>query len=281
MNIANRFEFAGATIRGKDHRMTDSNNQDAFHIDTNDSCVALAVCDGCGSESQSDVGAKFGVRWVTSIASRLAADLLIAGDMERVPQFLEELRTALLSRIRDAAEHLGGTFDETIERYFLFTIVAAVLTRTTSVFFALGDGVVAIDGDIEFLSPLSGNRPAYLAYALSPRKGIAASDLRFQVIRTIPTERLTSFMIGTDGVRDLVEAADRFLPGKTQPLGPLEQFWNEDRYFANPDALRRRLFLANREARRIDWLKREMMVENGLLPDDTTLIVGRRRKEGV
>jgi hypothetical protein len=60
-------------------------------------------------------------------------------------------------------------------------------------------------------------------------------------------------------------------------VGPLSQFWTDDRYFANPDALRRRLTLINRESVRADFESRRLVRTPGLLPDDTTVVVLRRR----
>ena len=63
---------------------------------------------------------------------------------------------------------------------------------------------------------------------------------------------------------------------KDELVGPLSQFWSEDRYFKNRDMLRRRLTIANRDVTRADWDERALIIEHGLLPDDTTIITGRR-----
>jgi hypothetical protein len=52
-------------------------------------------------------------------------------------------------------------------------------------------------------------------------------------------------------------------------VGPLDQFYRQDRYFANPELISRRLKLISR-----DWPMSNP--QPGLLHDDTTLIVGRR-----
>jgi hypothetical protein len=57
----------------------------------------------------------------------------------------------------------------------------------------------------------------------------------------------------------------------------LSQFWTGDDWFANPDLLRRRLCLAARACSRPNWEDRRLQRFPGLLPDDTTLIVIRRR----
>jgi hypothetical protein len=95
-------------------------------------------------------------------------------------------------------------------------------------------------------------------------------------------------LIGTDGAADLEAAAEARLPGREEPLGPLAQFWEQDRYYENADAVRRRLFLANREAPRMSSDAVAGQCRPGttsasdkpLLPDDTTLVVLRRPREG-
>ncbi len=93
----------------------------------------------------------------------------------------------------------------------------------------------------------------------------------------LPTAALRSFLLGTDGVGELLRRAEQPLPGRTELLGPLSQFWREDRYFANPHAVSRRLAVVNQERQQPDWAARRVVRQHGLLADDTTVVVGRRR----
>jgi hypothetical protein len=72
-----------------------------------------------------------------------------------------------------------------------------------------------------------------------------------------------SLLVGTDGVLDLEALADRCAAPGAGTVGPLRQFWEDDRFFLNPDMVRRRLTVIGRGP-------------SGPLPDDTTLIVLRR-----
>ena len=96
----------------------------------------------------------------------------------------------------------------------------------------------------------------------------------------IPTSSLDSFLIGTDGAIDLLGLEEVCLPGKTECVGSISQFWENDRYFKNRDNLRRRLSLINRDIKRFDKCERRLIQTKGLLRDDTTVIVGRRRGGG-
>jgi hypothetical protein len=68
------------------------------------------------------------------------------------------------------------------------------------------------------------------------------------------------------------------LGATAEPFGPLSQFWDEDHYYENPDAVRRRLVLANRPLVRGEQ-RASGRRASGLLPDDTTIAVVRRRHE--
>ena len=165
--------------------------------------------------------------------------------------------------------------------FFLFTVVGFLATRTMAVAFHAGDGVLAWNGGITVWQALR-NAPAYPAYELtgSSLQGLQPDAFRFTIDRSLPLDRLDSVLLGTDGLTDLMEAAGEAFPGTTEPIGPLSRFWEDDTLFTNPDALRRRLFRANQSHQRADWDGRRLHRTPGRLPDDTTLVVIRRRREG-
>ena len=92
-------------------------------------------------------------------------------------------------------------------------------------------------------------------------------------------EEVRNLLIGTDGVDDFYLAADRCMPGKSEHVGPLSQFWHDERYFTNPRAIRGCLKQVNRTVLQIDPEQKRTREEIGLLPDDTTFIVIRRKQE--
>jgi hypothetical protein len=195
-----------------------------------------------------------------------------------VEALLEEVRGDVLEQLLGLARGMGEEVSCVINDYFLFTVVGVFLTRRETVFFSLGDGLLVINGRLISLGPFPGNAPPYLAYGLVPGSLQATPDaLSFQVQKVMPTREVQSFLIGTDGVGDLIQAAGRRLPGKKERIGALEQFWQQDRYFANPDMIRRRLAAINRDAVTVEQGRTRW--EAGLLSDDTTLIVGRRRAD--
>jgi len=74
----------------------------------------------------------------------------------------------------------------------------------------------------------------------------------------------------------LIQIADRPLPGKTELVGEVSQCWQNDRHFKNPDMVRRRLSLINKDITHLDPQTQHLVKHPGLLPDDTTLVAIRR-----
>jgi hypothetical protein len=264
------FELASGSVVGREHAAAGRNNQDACCSWQGQQATVAVVADGCGSGRFSEVGARAGARLLVE-ALRQRVPRIDAGPVALV---LEEVRLAVLAALRPLAEAFGGSLPDAVSEHFLFTLLGAVVTERTAVVFALGDGVIAVNGAVDVLvSP--GNAPPYLGYALLDR---AAQARRFEIRHLGSASSVDSLLIGTDGVADLLRQAERRLPGRDEAVGPLSRLWDDDRHFANPAALGRRLRLLNRETVRADWQTHELRREHGLLPDDTSLLVLRRRR---
>jgi len=201
----------------------------------------------------------------------------VEADLSGIEQRLERARHDALARLRILAQEMGGSFSATVNEYFLSTLVGAIVTDEVAVFFHMGDGLIVANGEEIWLEPEAGNEPIYLSYAMVETSLAARPDmLQFQIVRVIATDRLDSFLVGSDGLRDLANAAAKPIPGQTAVVGPLSQFWTDDAFFRNKDKVRRRLALINQTAAVPDWDARVLGQELGHLKDDTTLIVGRR-----
>ncbi|MCP3143081.1 protein phosphatase 2C domain-containing protein [Pyxidicoccus xibeiensis] len=258
------FDIAAASVQGREHARAGRNNQDALCVRASEHGLVAVVADGCGSQPCSELGAQLGVR-------RLAqAALVRLAEGEHVDEatFLPGLREDVLCLLGE----LRGELGRDALGDFLFTLVGAVVTPSKTLVFSAGDGVWALNGEVHPLGPFPGNAPPYLAYAL-----LRGDDTTLSTQALVPTEDVHALLLGTDGVADLARLASARLPDKEETVGPLSRLWTDDRYFANPDALRRRLSLLNREAVRADFGERRLVRTPGLLPDDTTLVVLRRR----
>jgi len=256
---------------GREHTFAGRNNQDAFYSNSANNHLVAVVADGCGSGHFSECGAELGVRLITETLLKHAQKISDNQSMtvELAEQLLEQTRLDVLAQIRLLAENMGKSFSNTIENFFLFTLVGAWLSRDLSIFFALGDGVMEINGEQITLGPFPNNAPPYLAYGLA-ETSLDPKLLRFQIIKSLPTSELKNFIVATDGLNDYLQAAEKAIPGREEKVGPISRFYEDDKFFKNSDMVRRRLAIINRSL---------VGGVGGLLSDDTTLIIGRQQKK--
>lgn len=279
----NLFEVAKGSVIGRDHARDGKNNQDSHYVfQDNDITIAL-VGDGCSSSEFSHIGSYIGLKIIgktfrdqISEARYYDTQLL---NIE-IPKILERVRFTALADMRDLIINVGGNFKKTALDAFLFTVVGCVITKIYSIFFSIGDGIIVINGEIMELGPFENNAPPYLGYALldSEKVKIDPASFCFVINKIIETEKLESAILGCDGVKDFIASEEKKISGISNLVGPIFQFVKDDRYFSNEYALRRKLAMLNRETQFIDWEKREVHKEGGLLPDDTTVVAIRRRK---
>lgn len=269
----NQFEIAMGTVAGRDHFRASRNNQDAFRCLVTEDTIVAVVCDGCSSSPHSEVGAKIGASLMVQTILRHCRRLWDTS------LTLERTRQDVLAQLRILANSMGESLSRTIGEYLLFTVIGAIITPENCTVFSLGDGLFIYNEHLKTIGPFPENEPPYLAYALLEPEltKFSLEQLRFQLDLVIPSKQLESLLIGTDGVNDLIEVTERNLPGKEEKVGPISQFWQDDPYFQNPDMVRRRLTLINREVFRVS--EEGTKKQTGLLPDDTTLIVIRRKKK--
>jgi hypothetical protein len=261
------FELATGSVIGRDHRLVQKNYQDGTCVIRRAECTIAVVTDGCGSSKHSEVGAQIGARIV---AENISKEISTNGGNVN----WRRVRFNTLVTLDMLAKQMGGRYQQTVMDYFLFTIVGVLLTDEQAVFFALGDGMVVINGVEMFLGDFPDNAPPYIGY------GLIGDILRVPEMEHVPIgvvaeldlAELDHFLIGSDGVEDLIDSYELNKPGTKQPVGGIEQFWTEDVVFANPELINRRLKLIAR-----DWPKQNP--DPGLLPDDTTLVVGRRKQQ--
>ncbi len=273
-----QFEIAGGTVAGRDHVRTGKNAHDAYAWSNHQDITDAVVCDGCGSEEHSEVGAKIGAKIVLDSLLRhfrAAPELFKYANMPNPG--LKLVKRSILTRIQYLAETMAGNYSKNVSEYFLFTILAAVLDRDSGQAYILGcgDGVFYVDG-IPTTIPSPNNAPSYLAYDLVETNQ-ASPDLGIFWMGALET--VQNLLIGTDGLSDLARSFDKPIPGKEEKIGPVSQFWEKDGFFRNPFMIGHRLALINRSIQKVDWEKKAMSEAHGPLRDDTTLIAIRRKKQ--
>jgi Protein phosphatase 2C len=282
MKNLDQFQIAGGSVLGSRHLKIGKNNQDSYvWIKTSDYIICV-VSDGCSSGSHSEVG--------SNIIAPLFAQTLATYMSRPHPSLNDEsyfrhdwlwynVRQDVLARIRVLAQSMDENLIATICKYFLCTVVGCVITPQTTCIFACGDGVFCLNDDIHVLGPFPGNKPPYLCYGITGSEVTNQNPSLLDIQRHIicPTDQVQNLLIGSDGIEDLIKIADQNLPGRTEKIGAISQFWTDDIYFSNPEWMRNVLTTINTEKRKPVWEEKTIMKYQGLLPDDTTLITIRNK----
>ncbi|HEY9701311.1 MAG TPA: protein phosphatase 2C domain-containing protein [Allocoleopsis sp.] len=260
--MSKNFQIAAGTIIGKYHTRLGKNNQDAYYTFQSNSLTIAIVADGCGSGKNTEVGAK--------LAVKLLGEILVKR-LENYPNadFWSEVQQDLLELIQVLAVNMGDNLSQIVIDYFLFTLIGVIITEEITTIFSLGDGIIILNDKITQLGPFPHNAPPYFAYNLIPHY----QKYDFKINHQLPTDQVQSILIGTDGVEDLILSHTKNIPGKEELVGDINQFWQEDIYFQNPDMIRRKLSLINTDITQGNWFHQELIKYSGLLSDDTTLIV--------
>lgn len=279
-HISQIFGFAGGSVLGADHAMVgkpgSKNNQDHLMWLHGRNCSFAVVCDGCSSGKYSEVGAKLAAHMLCQLVVERADRALDQDAAVNLgsPQFWSRVEQDLLNNIHAITRMIGHSLSQTVHDFWLFTIVGALITPTSTFVVHAGDGFYAVNGERYKLEPGEGNSPTYLAYQLSGTT-LTLTDpesIRLKVHNAFDTNGLNSLLLGTDGVEDIIRNEHTNLPGKSELVGPIDQFWTNEAFFKNSDMIRRRLALMALET------VGNGMVKSGLLKDDTTIIVIGRRE---
>jgi len=266
-------QLAQASVMGRSHISALGNNQDAYHTLVGKNLIVVVVCDGCSDGEHSEVGAWRGAHHLAHFIAHKVGEESFDPSSSKLWELAHQ---DLISEITQWATNVGGSFSNAIRNYFLFTTLVGVITPEETVFASVGDGVIVVNGTLVDLPTTEGNKPPYVALALTSAKDdYPPEDLRFKVQFSLPTPVLKHFLLGTDGVKELIASEGKLYPGKNRNVGHISQFWRNDYIFSNPDGLRRELDKLNKPITRVDWKNGEIHKFTGLLTDDTTMIVGR------
>jgi len=285
------FDVAVASVLGSDHARVGRNNQDAALVVRGDRFLLGVVSDGCGSCHRSEVGAVLATRLV----ARWVPQLLLDSPAANFPAMMEVARKNIVFSVKQIADavadldhsaldttedgqFLGGglSADWIVSDCFLATIVGFFATDEHVVLFRIGDGYTAVNGAVG-RHESKDNAPAYPAYDLltmvDPETREEASKVAIEVF---PTQSIDRLMVATDGVRHIEEREYENVPGKSRPVGGLEQLW-ADEVFLNPFRMGRSLSMLNHDVVVPDWAGQSLVTCPSILKDDTTVISIRRR----
>jgi serine/threonine protein phosphatase PrpC len=261
----NPLEICSGSITGSEHVRVGKNNQDALSIDRigldqgADFTVAV-VSDGCGSGVRSEIGAFLGAR----ILSKLIVEQAVQGLPLTEPEVWGDFQRQFTMRLTQVLLDISASnkMKECVEETFLFTLVGIYIGPRYVIPFSVGDGLLIVN-DIRYpLGPFPNNAPPYPGYALIKKNGgWNTQDIAFKLCPLVPRSEFKSALLGTDGLLDFEKVES-----------DLSQFYREEKYFKNKDAVRRKLALMNQIQETIDYENRTVKRSHPQLPDDTTLI---------
>lgn len=296
------FELAAGSVVGRKHLgsgnlIAGQPNQDAFSLRCTEGILVGTVNDGCSSGQNAEVGACIGGDIITDCIIRAAASGMLGFD--DCSCAWENVRQSILRRLYSVAHAIAGTgiladqrYVETVKRYMQFTTLGVLVTPALTTVFSVGDGVYAVNGDLQVIPEYPGNAPPYLCYDLLEGFAHVRDILRFNLRCVVPTDEVQSVFLGTDGVTELLDKAERNIPGKRTLVGPLEQFWTADRFFqpelfddkGRPlEVLTPWLRQANSEVVKLSVDPStggaSLIRSPGLVQDDVTMLALRRKQE--
>lgn len=248
-------ETRSARATGRDHRLALRDGQDgasvrAISTTTGDGFLGLAVTDGCGSASASEVGARLGAAF---LASR-GPEIFAAHEADSADHIARALGEALLDYLGTVVDGLASApeaREKLVAEAFLFSFVAALSSSRRTVVVAQGDGLLLVDERETRLTAVD-DTPPYLGYRLL--EGAPAPIAEGRAPRVL-------FDGATSGIRRLALATDGAFALSTGELTSLR-----DQALASPNP---------------SWLEKKLRVltERGPLRDDTTMVVCSFRGE--
>ena len=113
----------GATVPGKKHIKSLTNNQDSYHIVQTDDYIIGIVTDGCTTSkghSHNDVGASL---FATILTDKIAKRLADHEESCLEKRFWDLVSQDVLGNMSTIAEMLPGKKSEVIKDWLLFTVV--------------------------------------------------------------------------------------------------------------------------------------------------------------
>lgn len=219
MELNKIFSYTKGSIIGSTHRNNFKNNQDFHWTISDESSIIAIAADGCGSGAHSEVGVGMVVPTLAykiqhHISHGTAIEEAIQSSLNTIQDFIRSNAVAMKS---------GLSLAETIENFFLFTIMGAIVTEKETVVFSIGDGVYAVNGSVHVID--QNNAPNYLSYSI-----LKNTVPEFVINVKMPTETVESIIIASDGAGDIIKNQDQQIKVGLQmkQVGNLNQFIEGD-----------------------------------------------------
>lgn len=191
----------------------DYNNQDAVYVTNNQKFSIGVIADGCGSGTNSEVGAQLGVRFVSK---------LIKECIDSKIEWKSILKDKIQSYSKSLAEKHSSNPADFFNNYLLNTIIGFVKHENLITIFHCGDGVIINGGQIKILN--QNNRPQYVNKEFI---GEPEGDFKFQEF----TYSGQTILIGSDGVEVLIKAIQK---REICEFSDVNEFLNSELNYSSP-----------------------------------------------
>lgn len=237
------FKNAIASVIGSSHYKLQYNNQDSYSFYQDRACIAGVVTDGCGSGSNSEVGAKLGADFIINFCKK---------HFSSNPFNAALLQKSLIEYLKNIVKNQQTTEElDFIENNLFFTIFGFIIQPHRTFIFHSGDGLYFLN-DKEIIVEQN-NRPQYIA------RNLISGDAYIET-ENIETAKLQRLLVATDG---LMHLNDKFLNGeRVEDMVNVADLFEDENHFDDMVSLPK--FLT------------DLSMNKNILKDDTTMIMLKR-----
>lgn len=234
------YDIAISSTIGSSHQKLFYNNQDAYSFYQDKNLICGVVADGCGSGTNSEVGAALGVDFVMNFCKR---------HFSKSAFDVDALNQAIINYLRNIIRNQQTKEEqEFTENYLFFTLFGFVISPQKTHIFHSGDGVYILNDQKVVIE--QNNRPQYIA------KNLIGGETTMETTH-IETSKLNKLLIATDG---LLHLDDKLENGeKIGNLSKIEDLFEQNSYFDNEVALPKFMI--------------DLAIDKNIIKDDTTLIM--------
>lgn len=210
--LTENMKIAYGSIAGSVHKKLEYNNQDFVLVTQNDKMTIGLIADGCGSGSNSEVGAQLSLNFILKWLNE---------NIDR-DDWKARIKTELQNYSIELAERHSTEPEHFIMNYLLYTVVGVIVKENIATVFSCGDGAIIKDDELIIID--QNNKPKYINNELIGNEGgdfeFYEFDLNDQLL-----------VLGSDGLVDLIEGMAK---GFIDEYQTLEEFIKDDRHFSNP-----------------------------------------------
>ena len=203
---------AYGSISGSVHKRLEYNNQDFVMVTQNEDCIIGLIADGCGSGSNSEVGAQLSLnfisKWLQENSDENDWGVHLKKDIQNYSLALSKTHSSEPRQF--------------IKDYLLYTILGFIVRDDIITVFSFGDGVIIMGNEIKIID--QSNRPKYINNELLGDEGGSFEFYDFGLKDQI-------LVLGSDGLLDLIDGIGK---GLVDEYRTLDDFTEDNRHFTNP-----------------------------------------------